>query len=98
MRAFVLALSAVLGLALAGPAPAWDMSTINRMDRGQPAVKTGQGTGVIKAIDPKAGTLTLQHSPIAGLGWPAMTMPFKADPPSLLRGLKVGQTIGFDVK
>nr|WP_293368870.1 copper-binding protein [Phenylobacterium sp.] len=30
------------------------------------------------------------------MGWPAMTMGFKANPPSLLKGLKVGQKIGFD--
>jgi Cu(I)/Ag(I) efflux system protein CusF len=91
-------LTVALGLAVAGPAPAQGMSNMKGMAMGQPAAKTGQGTGVIKAIDPKAGTLTLQHGPIPGLGWPAMTMPFKADPPSLLKGLKVGQTIGFDVK
>jgi Cu(I)/Ag(I) efflux system protein CusF len=61
-----------------------------------PAAKTGKATGVIKAIDPKGGTLTIQHGPIPGVGWPAMTMTFKATPPALLKGLKVGQTIGFD--
>lgn len=98
MRAFLPALSVALGLALAGPAPAQDVSSMKGMDMGQPAARFGQGTGLIKAVDPKAGTLTLQHGPIAGLGWPAMTMTFKADPPSLLSGLKVGQTLGFDVK
>lgn len=98
MRAFVPALSVVLGLAMAGAAPAQDMSHMKGMNMAQPAAKTGQATGVIKAIDPKAGTLTLQHGPIAGLGWPAMTMTFKANPPSLLKGLRVGQTIGFDAK
>ena len=27
-----------------------------------------------------------------------MTMPFRANPPSLLNGLKVGQKIGFDTR
>lgn len=58
-------------------------------------VKHGHGTGVIKALDVKAGSITLQHGPIAAVSWPAMTMPFKAKP-ALLKGLKVGQTIDFD--
>ena len=51
---------------------------------------------VVKAIDTKAGTLTIQHGPIAAVSWPAMTMTFKAKPATLLKGLKVGQTIAFD--
>ncbi|HEY1448637.1 MAG TPA: copper-binding protein [Caulobacteraceae bacterium] len=62
------------------------------------AAKSGRATGVVKAIDPKAGTLTIQHGPIPGVGWPSMTMTFKSTPPSLLKGLKVGEKIGFDVK
>jgi Cu(I)/Ag(I) efflux system protein CusF len=61
-----------------------------------PAAKHGQGTGVVMAIDAKAGTLTIQHGPIPGVGWPAMTMTFNAKPPTLLQGLEVGRTIGFD--
>lgn len=61
-----------------------------------PAAKHGQATGIVKAIDAKTGMLTIQHGPIAGVGWPAMTMTFKAAPATLLHGLKVGQTIGFD--
>ncbi len=60
------------------------------------AAKTGKGTGVITEIDAKDATLTIKHGPIATLGWPAMTMSFRAVPPSLLTGLKVGQKIGFD--
>jgi Cu(I)/Ag(I) efflux system periplasmic protein CusF len=40
--------------------------------------------------------VTLKHQPIPALGWPSMTMDFKATPPSLLDGLKVGQKIAFD--
>ncbi|WP_363212020.1 copper-binding protein [Phenylobacterium sp.] len=47
-------------------------------------------------MDAAAGALTIKHQPITSLGWPAMTMGFKANPPSLLKGLKVGQKIGFD--
>lgn len=68
------------------------------MDHAAPAAKTGQGTGVITAIDTKANTLTIRHGPIPSVSWPAMTMTFKASPATLLHGLSVGQTIDFDVR
>ena len=98
MRALVPALSVVLGLAIAGPAPAQAMSNMKGMDMSRPAAKTGQTTGVIKAIDQRAATLTIQHGPIAGLGWPAMTMTFKATSPSLLNGIKAGDHVRFSVR
>lgn len=61
------------------------------------APASAQGTGVIRKLDAKTGALTLQHGPIAALGWPAMTMPFQAKP-ELLAGLKVGQSVTFTVE
>ena len=96
MRASTCALMGALILtAAAGAAAAQDMQNMNGMSSA-PAAKHGQATGVIKAIDAKAGTLTIQHGPIPGVGWPAMTMTFAAKPAALLKGLKVGQTIDFD--
>lgn len=68
------------------------------MEHDMPATKTAQGTGVITAVDAKGGKLTIKHDPIPAIGWPAMTMAFKANPPTLLNGLRVGQAIAFDVK
>jgi Cu(I)/Ag(I) efflux system protein CusF len=81
----------------AGPALAQSMANMPGMNQSA-AAKTGQGTGVVTAIDPKAGKITIKHGPISAVGWPAMTMTFKATPPALLRGVRVGQTIGFDVR
>ena len=60
------------------------------------APRTAQGTGVITEIDAKEQSITLKHDPIPALGWPTMTMPFRVASPDLLKGLKVGQKIGFD--
>lgn len=92
--AMILALAA--GTAAAQPAakPMSNMKGMSSMPAS--ATKTGKGTGVITEVDPKGGTLTIKHEAIATLGWPAMTMSFKAAPASLLKGLKVGQKIGFD--
>ncbi len=59
--------------------------------------KMGSGVGVITAIDKVAGTVTIKHDAIPAVDWPAMTMVFKATPPALLDGLKVGEKIKFDV-
>lgn len=100
MRAILPTLILALSLAATGAsAQAMDNMKGMAMTPAKPsAAKTGQGTGVIKAIDAKAGKLTIQHGPIPAIGWPAMTMGFKANPPILLNGLKVGEKIGFDVK
>jgi Cu/Ag efflux protein CusF len=62
----------------------------------QRAPRAATGTGVITEIDPKDATITLKHDPIPSLGWPTMTMPFRANPASLLAGLRVGQKVEFD--
>ena len=58
--------------------------------------QTGTGTGVITAVDPDAGTITVEHGPIPGVGWPAMTMRFTASP-AVLEAASTGQRIEFDV-
>lgn len=95
-------LYALLGLTVLSTAPAMaqhqHMEGMAGMGMTTPAAKNGQGVGVITAIDTKAESLTIRHEPIPALSWPAMTMSFKANPPTLLKGLTVGQRIGFDVK
>jgi Cu(I)/Ag(I) efflux system protein CusF len=61
-----------------------------------PAAKTGSGVGVVKSVDAKGGKVTLHHGPVSALGWPAMTMTFKAAP-QVLQGVKSGQKVGFTV-
>ncbi len=92
MRAFPLALI----LSLTAPALAQSMAGMSGMDHG--AVKTGKGVGVVTALDAKAARITINHGPIPAVGWPAMTMTFKASPPTLLKGVRVGQTVAFDVR
>lgn len=59
------------------------------------ANQTAQGTGVVEAVDTAKSTVTIKHQAIASIHWPAMTMTFKADPPSLLKGIKVGEKVNF---
>ena len=49
--------------------------------------------GRIEAI--KGDQITFSHDPVPALGWPAMTMTFRAEPPTLAKGLKVGDRVAF---
>ena len=62
------------------------------------AAKVGKGVGTITALDPRGGTVTIKHGPIGAIGWPAMTMTFRASPPALLKNLRAGQRVGFTAK
>jgi Cu/Ag efflux protein CusF len=57
-----------------------------------------EGTGVVKKIDAKAGSVTIAHDPIKALNWPAMTMPFKVSDKAMLSQLKTGAKVRFDLK
>lgn len=57
-----------------------------------------QGVGVVKAVDTAKDTITLQHEPIAAIGWPAMTMPFKVASTRLLTQVKVGDKVQFTLR
>lgn len=52
-----------------------------------------QSQGRIEAL--AAGSITLSHNAVPAVGWPAMTMTFKLDPPGLAKGRKVGDRVAF---
>lgn len=59
--------------------------------------KTHSGEGSIEAIDFAHATITLAHDPIASLNWPSMIMDFRVADPALLRSLKPGQRVTFEI-
>jgi Cu(I)/Ag(I) efflux system membrane fusion protein len=61
------------------------------------AATTHRGEGTVEAIDAANASVTLTHGPIPSLKWPAMTMDFKVKDAALLRSLKPGQRIVFDM-
>lgn len=61
----------------------------------QAVPQAAEGEGAVTAIDAQAGTVTLNHGPIASLGWPAMTMTFRVHSASVLQGVSVGQRVHF---
>jgi Cu(I)/Ag(I) efflux system protein CusF len=99
MKRLLTTLAAVgLAAALAGHAQAAGEMAKKGMPMATSEAKTGHATGVVTAVDHDAKTVTIQHGPIAGVGWPAMTMTFKANPPALTKGVKPGDKVAFDVR
>ena len=79
--------AAAAASAPAGPAPA---------PAPAPATVGHKAQGRVEGVDLKAGTLSIEHGPVATLKWPAMTMEFKAANTGLLKGLKPNQPVSFE--
>lgn len=69
------------------PASAGDEAT----EKAGPSTYTASGT--IQAV--AARSVTLRHSPVPALEWPAMTMTFGTEGPAQLRGFKKGDRVRF---
>jgi Cu/Ag efflux protein CusF len=54
--------------------------------------------GVIKAIDPATGRITIAYEAVEALGWPAGTMPFAVSKTALLSAATVGQKVRFKLE
>lgn len=61
------------------------------------AVTTHNGRGKVISVNVQRGTVKLAHGPIKSLNWPKMTMDFKAHDPALLKDLKPGTQVDFDL-
>ena len=79
--------------AAAPPAMA-DMPMPSMTDMTGPITSSGK----ITAIDVVAGTVTVDHQAIPEVKWDAMTMGFTATDPAMLKDLKVGDAITFELK
>ena len=77
-------------------APAGDSMAGMNMASPQ-AGKTAKGKGTVTAIDPAAGSITVNHEPIPEARWPAMTMAFRATS-GLAQSVRVGDKVAFDLK
>ncbi len=52
--------------------------------------------GQVTKIDESAGKITLRHGPIKNLDMDSMTMVFRVQDPSVLKTVKVGDTVKFE--
>jgi Cu/Ag efflux protein CusF len=74
-------LAAVTAAFLAVAAPAWAQSV----------------KGTVTKVDPAAGKVTLDHAAIPKLDMDAMTMAYAVKDPAMLKDLKAGDKVDFDV-
>jgi len=58
---------------------------------------THAGRGKVNSVNLQAGTINVTHDPIKSLKWPGMTMDFKAHDPALLKELKPGDLVDFEL-
>ncbi|MBA3511139.1 copper-binding protein [Sphingomonas sp.] len=60
------------------------------------AAQSGQVYSAEGDITAIAGDeLTISHGPVEGIGWPAMTMAFRAQSPEMAEGVSVGDRVSF---
>jgi Cu/Ag efflux protein CusF len=87
----------VLAVAFAQPglAAEQDHGDHQSADQAGPAVKLH---GVINSVNATAGRVNITHDPVPELKWPAMKMNFKAHDAELLKDLKPGMTVDFEVQ
>jgi Cu(I)/Ag(I) efflux system membrane fusion protein len=54
--------------------------------------------GMVVGMDGNAGTITIRHEPVPAVRWPAMTMSFRLEEPSVAEGVKQGDAVRFDFR
>ncbi len=53
--------------------------------------------GTINGVNANAGTVNITHQAIKALGWPGMTMDFGVQNKALLKQVKAGEAVNFDL-
>ncbi len=61
------------------------------------AEATHSGHGKVVSVDGQAGTVKLTHDPIKSLKWPKMTMDFQAHDAAMLKDIKPGAQVDFEL-
>ena len=89
-------ISTALLLAGCSQASSPDSTTAGQaaMEMPQPA-QIASATGTVESVNAATGKITLAHGPVEALGWPAMTMGFKATPQQIA-SVQPGQSVRFE--
>lgn len=54
--------------------------------------------GIVNSIDMEYGKINMTHGPVKSLEWPGMTMDFKVKDNAILKGVKPGQKVKFEIE
>ncbi len=94
----IFALLAGSSVVLAGEHQAgMNHAAMQGMQHTDSAMQVHKAEGVVKKIDLEHGKINLTHGPVKSLGWPGMTMDFKVKDNAILKGIKPGQKVAFEV-
>ncbi|MEN2508131.1 copper-binding protein [Stutzerimonas stutzeri] len=72
-----------------------DHKNMNMQTDDKSAGQTATASGTVKKVDKDKEIVTIAHGPVEALGWPSMTMGFKAQP-GQLEGVREGDLVDFD--
>ena len=101
-KLFVPALFAALLLPATASIAQQKMDEMKGMDMGKKqataTASTHKAVAMVKKVDTKAGTVTLDHEPVKTLNWSAMTMTFKVADKSLLDKMTEGKRTEVEFK
>jgi len=96
MKTSILLITLIAGLSSPFLAAA---SGTHKSDHAKMAASNTQShkaTGTVNKLNPD-GTVNITHGPVASLGWPGMAMDFQVKDKVLLKGIKPGQKISFEI-
>ena len=93
----IVALATTLGAATAcdRQEPGANRTVVDNQVVGQQTAPVYSGTGTVQSIS--GDQVTIAHGPIQGIGWPAMTMTFRA-PPDIVKGASPGAQVDFSFR
>jgi len=98
-KQFLTTLALVSALSTTAALAQQKMDDMKSMDTAKKSATSAQANhmakGTVKKIDDKTGWVLMAHEPVNSMGWPAMTMSFKAKDKSLLDKLAVGKKVDF---
>ena len=82
------------GMDMSGDTKGMDMNKKSmKADKGQ---MTHKAVGIVKKVDAKAGTVTIDHEPVKSMNWPKMTMAFQVKDKAMLDKLGAGKKVEFE--
>lgn len=92
----LLVLLAASGALLASE-PMQGMNHADMQNMEQSTSVAHKAEGVVNSIDLSQGKINFTHGPIESLKWPGMTMDFTVKDKAILKGIKPGQKVEFEV-
>ena len=98
MKTALLAISLALSMTVLPPALGADEQDAHAEHHKPEATAAAHsGRGKVNSVNQEVETINLTHDPIKSLKWPRMTMDFKVNDPALLKELKPGDQVDFEL-